>query len=60
MQVQIVIINSGVVVQHAAPVSLLDDKGTPQPAPSIAVHKESYQELFEYLEGLELFQNCKS
>lgn len=59
-QVQLVIINSGVIVQHAAPVNIVDQQGEPQKGGGVAVHKESFQELIDYLKGLNLFEACKN
>lgn len=60
-KVELVIINSGVIVQHMPPVNIVKMGGTSQEQPqSIAVHKESFQELSDYLEGLNLFEACKN
>jgi hypothetical protein len=57
-QISIVVINNGVIVQHPPQISLVDADGSPQgQTQNLAFHKASYEELFDYLKKLELFQD---
>lgn len=57
-QVSIVVINNGVIVQHAPTgIALFTKEGQPQPQQNIANHIASFDALISYLKSLELFQD---